>query len=83
MIEYLIFGVFIYLALGFIASFYISFWCIKKLDPAAKEGTIGFKLLILPGLCVFWLLFILRLRKELKEPPIEDNTHRKAAGENS
>jgi hypothetical protein len=83
MMEYIILGVFIYLALGFIVSIYITFWCVKKLDSAAQEGTIGFKLLIIPGLCIFWPLFVLRIRKGLKEPPPENNAHRKAAKESA
>lgn len=82
MIQILLFGVFFYLSIGLIAAVIISFSGIKKIDPAAKEGTVGFKLLIIPGLCVFWPLFVLRLRKELQEPPLESNAHRNAAQEN-
>ena len=82
MVLILFFGVFFYLTIGLIAAVIISFSSIKKLDPAAKEGTIGFKLLIIPGLCVFWPLFVLRLRKGLQEPPLESNSHRNATKEN-
>ncbi|MEO9887583.1 MAG: hypothetical protein ABJR05_16885 [Balneola sp.] len=82
MIEYLIFGVFTYLVIGLIASIFISFRGVKKLDSASKDGTMGFKLLIIPGLCVFWPLFVLRLNKGLQEPPSENNAHRNAAKEN-
>ncbi len=81
MAELIVIIIFIYLGLGFIAGFVITFFGVKKLDPAAKEGTIGFKLLIVPGLAVFWPLFVMRWIKGSKEPPLETNAHREAAME--
>ena len=68
-----------YLLLGLVVGVWLAFWGVNRLDPTAKSGTLGFRLLILPGLLVFWPLFVLRLFKGQKTPPVESNAHRRAA----
>ena len=51
-----------------------------RIDPTAGEGaTWGFKLLILPGVCVFWPVLLRRWRAGMSEPPEECSPHRAAA----
>ena len=73
-----IFG--IYLAIGF--AFGVCFAFLggaKRIDPAASEGTWGFKLLIIPGAAIFWPLLARRWAGGVL-PPEESSAHRDAAG---
>lgn len=70
----------VYLAVGLLFAFYCAFFAVGKIDPAAKNGTWGFRLLIIPGMTVLWPLLLMRLLKGVHTPPIEQNAHRKRAG---
>ncbi len=51
-----------------------------KIDPAVASGTIGFRLLILPGTVALWPILARRwLHGE--GPPVERNAHRDASEE--
>ncbi len=50
------------------------------IDPGAREGTRGFRLIVLPGVVALWPLLLLRWRSGRSEPPVESNAHRRAAG---
>ncbi len=77
-----IFGIIgLYLLLGLVFALWMITGRIKKLDPAADGGTIGFRLLIIPGMAVFWSLFLKRLLGGVSQPPVETNSHRRAAAE--
>jgi hypothetical protein len=54
---------------------------VGRVDPAAREGTWGFRLLILPGVVAFWPVFARRLAAGVTAPPVESNPHRRAAAE--
>ena len=54
-----------------------------KIDPAAVEGTWGFRLLILPGAVALWPILALRWIRGTTEPPSESNAHRRAATESA
>lgn len=57
-----------------------------RVDPAAREGTWGFRLLILPGSALLWPLLLMRWLTGSTEPPGETNAHRlkaRAAGGDS
>ena len=54
---------------------------VGRVDPAAREGTWGFRLLILPGVVAFWPLFARRLATGVTTPPAECTPHRRAAAE--
>ena len=65
----------VYLLIGAVFAVPFAFTGAKKIDPAAEEGTLGFKLLIIPGSAVFWPLLVKRWMKgEL--PPEEKSVHR-------
>ncbi len=49
------------------------------IDPAARQGSWGFRLLILPGAAAFWPLLAWRWLRGVEEPPEESNAHRCAA----
>lgn len=53
---------------------------VGRLDPVAREGTWGFRVIIVPGVVAFWPLLAWRWRRGRTEPPVECNAHRRAAG---
>lgn len=75
----IVFG--IYLGLGFIFALFFAAKGVGKIDPTAKDGTIGFRLLIIPGTMAFWPLLAKRWWQGMTEPPEEKNPHRLAAKE--
>lgn len=70
----------IYTGLGLVIALFLAFFAIGKLDPAAKDGTWGFRLLIIPGLVALWPLMLMRLVRGINTPPVEHNAHRNRAG---
>ena len=67
-----------YLLIGLLFAVPFAFFGARTVDPSAREGTWGFKLLIIPGTAVFWPLLLKRwLKKEA--PPVECSAHRRAA----
>ena len=70
----------LYLLAGFVFGVAFAFLGVKKIDPAAEEGTWGFKLLIIPGCAVFWPVLLKRWLKA-EPPPVECSAHRKAASD--
>ncbi len=71
----------IYLALGLVFALFFVTKGAGKIDPTAKAGTIGFRLLIIPGTMAFWPLLAKRWWQGKTEPPEEKNPHRLAAKE--
>ena len=72
----------IYIVIGLIfAVLFVIFW-VQKVDPAARGGTIGFRILIIPGVCAFWPMFVWRLVQG-KVAPTEINSHRLRSVEGS
>ncbi len=70
----------IYLLAGFLFALYFAFKGVGRIDPVAKEGSLGFRIFIIPGLCLFWPLFLVRVLRGVKAPPDEFNSHRREAG---
>lgn len=68
-----------YLALGL--GFAVAFVCLGagRVDPHAKEGTWGFRLLIIPGAAALWPLLLSRWLRGIHEPPEQCDPHRRAA----
>jgi hypothetical protein len=68
-----------YLAVGAIfAAMFLSKW-VGRLDPVAAHGTIGFRVLVFPGVTALWPLFAIRLLRGASAPPDEWTAHRRAA----
>ncbi len=69
----------IYALLGLVFALAFALRGAGRLDPAARAGTWGFRLLVIPGAAAFWPLLALRWVRGLEEPPGERNAHRDAA----
>ncbi|HEU5217472.1 MAG TPA: hypothetical protein VFU23_02380 [Gemmatimonadales bacterium] len=52
-----------YLALGLLFAVPFAWRWAARLDPAAKAGTWGFRLVMLPGAMLLWPLLAVRLRR--------------------
>lgn len=76
MIELLLLALAIYLLLGGVFALPFLIKGAPAIDPAAKAGSWGFKVMILPGVALFWPLLCKRWFKgEL--PPEEKSAHRR------
>lgn len=74
----LVVAVGLYSLLGLLFSVPFVWWGVGRIDPSARRGTLGFRLLILPGTVALWPLLARRwLRRE--SPPPEHNAHRDRA----
>ncbi|MGD1903951.1 MAG: hypothetical protein ACFB9N_17115 [Geitlerinemataceae cyanobacterium] len=68
-----------YFVAGAVFAVIFSIFGVQRLDPGAKSwNTITFRIMILPGVCIFWPLLAYRLLRS-KGVPNERNAHRKAA----
>lgn len=52
---------------------------VTRIDPVARDSTVGFRLLILPGVTLLWPLLAIRWARGSVHPPLELNAHRRAA----
>lgn len=68
-----------YAALGFVFALAFAWRGAGRVDPVAKEGTWGFRLLIIPGAMALWPLLLGRWLGGDGQPPDERNPHREAA----
>jgi len=69
----------IYLLCGSVFAIPFVLVGVGKVDPHAKHGSWGFRLLILPGTIMLWPLLARRWLSGIHEPPEERNAHRLAA----
>jgi len=67
-----------YLFAGLLFSAVFILFGVQRVDPDAKGRNPLFRLIIVPGLCVFWPLFVVRWVRG-KQRPTERNAHRLAA----
>jgi hypothetical protein len=74
----LVYGAEIYLGLGLVFAIPFAFVGAGRIDPAARAGTVGFRLLIVPASAALWPLLLRRWLKGMP-PPEERNAHRDAA----
>lgn len=68
-----------YLAFGLVFAIPFVLRGVGRIDPIAREGTRGFRLLILPGVVALWPLLARRWAAGAGHPPTECNAHRRAA----
>ena len=78
LVELLINAIKAYVFAGFLFSVIFLIFGIQRVDPDVKGLSLGFRLIIIPGLCVFWPLFALRWIRG-RGKPTERNTHRQGA----
>ena len=69
----------LYVAAGIVFALAFVFRGAARIDPVAREGTLGFKLLILPGAAALWPFLLRRWLAGTTTPPDEKNPHRQAA----
>ncbi|MBX2862431.1 MAG: hypothetical protein KTR27_02675 [Leptolyngbyaceae cyanobacterium MAG.088] len=78
LIECLLKAVQIYFIAGLIFAIVFSLLGVQRTDPGARGIAPFFRLIIIPGVSIFWPLFALRLVQG-KQHPIEKTAHRQAA----
>jgi len=66
----------VYVSFGLVFAVPFVWLGVQRLDSEAHGSGIGFRLLILPGVAVFWPMFAYRWRLGIAEPPVEKNPHR-------
>jgi len=67
-----------YLFAGLIVSIPFVIFGVQRVDPDATGWSVGFRLIIIPGLCAFWPLFAVRWVRG-QRAPTETTAHRRAA----
>ncbi|MEO1573927.1 MAG: hypothetical protein AAFU65_03115 [Pseudomonadota bacterium] len=67
----------VYLLIGVIVAVAFLALGAGRIDPAAAQGTLGFRILVFPGCVALWPLVLMRWRHG--GPPRERNAHRDAA----
>lgn len=70
----------LYSLAGVVFALLFAFRWVGRIDPAAQEGSWGFRLLIIPGSAALWPLLLSRLRRGSDRPPEPEDAHRRAAG---
>jgi hypothetical protein len=69
----------VYAGLGLLFALAFVRVGVDRLDKQARGAGVGFRLLIVPGVAAFWPFFLLRWVKGVAEPPVENNSHRRAS----
>lgn len=62
--KLMVYGAGIYLAAGVALAPVTVLWLVNRIDPAARNGTTGFRLMILPGAVLLWPLLMYRARRQ-------------------
>lgn len=68
----------LYLLIGLVFTVPFLLLRLTKSDPDAANSTIGFKLLILPGVIILWPALAMRWAKGINAPREERSPHRTA-----
>jgi hypothetical protein len=68
-----------YLACGLFFAVPFVLFGVNRIDPHARRGTWGFRLLIIPGATALWPWLLSRWLNGIHEPPEEFTHHRRAA----
>jgi hypothetical protein len=66
----------LYLVTGAVFAVMFLWKWVRRLDPLAAQGTLGFRLLVFPGVTALWPLFVVRLIRGVSAPPEEWTAHR-------
>ena len=69
----------LYLGIGLVFAIPFVLAGVQRMDPHARHGSWGFRLLILPGTMALWPLLLWRWIRGASAPPEEQNAHRQAA----
>jgi len=76
--EVVVLAVEIYFGIGLLFAVLFAWRGAAAIDPAAQDGTLGFRLLIFPASALLWPLLARRWWRR-QPPPAERNAHRDAA----
>lgn len=68
-----------YAGLGILFAVPFAFRFAARMDPNAREGSLGFRLAILPASAALWPLLLSRVLRGVDAPPTERSPHRAAA----
>lgn len=68
-----------YLGCGSLFAPWFAWLGVQRVDPVARDSTLGFRLLILPGVVALWPLLALRWAAGSAHPPRETTAHRRRA----
>ena len=68
-----------YLIAGFMFAVPFLIVGVRRIDPHAKHGSWGFRILIAPGTILLWPLLASRWMRGVSAPPEEKTAHRCAA----
>ena len=79
-VQWIVAGITFYLLVGVLFAIPFVTRGVGRIDPDAREGTVGFRLLILPGAAALWPLLLGRWLRA-SPPPEERSPHRDAGGE--
>ena len=69
----------VYAALGLLFAVAFVLVGAGRIDPVARAGSVGFKLLIVPGAAALWPLLALRWMRSAGAPPEQTTPHTIAA----
>ena len=70
---------FAYAGIGGVFAVVFSLLGARRIDPAARGSTLGFRLIVLPGAAALWPYLAWRWLRGAAGPPAEKNAHRRAA----
>ncbi len=73
----------VYLLIGVVVAIALVARGVQRIDPAAREGSLGFRLAIFPGCVALWPWLLRRWLGGQTTPPAECNAHRDAAAHTS
>ncbi|HEX9800487.1 MAG TPA: hypothetical protein VGC00_10015 [Thermoanaerobaculia bacterium] len=68
----------VYAAAGLVFALAFVARGVERVDPAARGATLGFRLIVLPGVVALWPLLARRWWRGATAPPVEGNAHRRA-----
>lgn len=65
----------VYLVAGVLVGVWFVAWGVRRIDPVARSGTIGFRLCILPGVAAFWPAMLARWFRARRAARIEQQAN--------
>ncbi|HUG12386.1 MAG TPA: hypothetical protein VMM36_15320 [Opitutaceae bacterium] len=77
--QFLVGALYAYLGIGVLVMAWMHFGGLHRVDTTAARGTVGFRILISPGLVLLWPLILKRAIRGAGAPPAERGPHRDAA----
>lgn len=79
MATWLVRGALLYLGCGLLFAIPFLARGAAAIDPGAREGSWGFRVIVLPGVVALWPVLLRRWISGRGAPPVENNAHRRAA----